>query len=46
MLVWLAEAVPAVRGAIVNLALGPFDFDPAHVEVTTQHGVVEGRLDA
>jgi hypothetical protein len=46
MLVWLAEAVPAVRGAVVELGLGPFEHDPREIEVSTQHGVVGGRLDA
>ena len=46
MLVWLAEAVPAVRGAIVSLALGHSDADPGEIEVATQHGIVDGRLDA
>jgi hypothetical protein len=46
MLVWLAEAVPPVRGRIVELGLGKSGVDPGEVEVSTQHGIVAGRLDA
>lgn len=46
MLAWLAEAVPAVRSAVVRLALGDDAVDPDTVEVSTQHGIAVGRLDA
>jgi hypothetical protein len=45
MLAWLAVAVPAVRDALIELA---FDESIASedVEITTQHGIAQGRLDA
>lgn len=45
MLVWLVDAVPEVGDALVRLAFG----DPAidgGFDVTTQHGIATGRLDA
>lgn len=46
MLVWLAEAVPAVGDALIKLAFGPSVFAAGDVRVETQHGIVGGRLDA
>jgi hypothetical protein len=46
MLVWLAETVPAVRAKIAELGLRVDDIEPGEIEVSTQHGVVVGRLDA
>jgi hypothetical protein len=45
MLAWLAGAVPAVRDALIELAFGE-SLDGADVEITTQHGIAQGRLDA
>ena len=45
MLVWLASAVPAVRGALVELGLG-VRLHPRAIEVTTQYSIPGGRLDA
>jgi hypothetical protein len=45
MLAWLAGAVPAVRDALIEMAFGE-SLDGADVEITTQHGIAEGRLDA
>lgn len=45
MLIWLIEAVPQVGEAIVRLAFES-DQDASSMKVTTQHGVVGGRLDA
>jgi hypothetical protein len=45
MLIWLAEAVPAVRSACVTLALG-VSVDPAAIEPRTQYVISDGRLDA
>src|SRR4051794_14982847 len=46
MLVWLASAVPAMRSALVEFALGTV-VDPADVAVSTQYSIAGvGRLDA
>ena len=45
MLAWLANAVPAVRRALLELAFGE-SLDELEVEITTQHGIAKGRLDA
>jgi hypothetical protein len=46
MLVWLADAVPSVRGALLRLAFGEAALTDQAVEITTQHGVAVGRFDA
>lgn len=45
MLVWLALAVPDVGRALVSLALDRSQVD-GDLEITTQHGIAKGRLDA
>jgi hypothetical protein len=45
MLAWLANAVPAVRRALLKLAFAE-SLDEREVEITTQHGIAKGRLDA
>ena len=45
MLVWLVDAVPDVGRAILRLAFNDLKLD-GDVQVTTQHGVAKGRLDA
>lgn len=45
MLVWLVDAVPDVGRAILNLALDDPEIN-GDLQVTTQHGVATGRLDA
>jgi hypothetical protein len=44
MLAWLAVGVPAVRDALIELAFGE-RVDGSEIEVRTQHGIVDGRLD-
>lgn len=44
MLVWLASAVPEVRGALLELAFGATIEDD--VGVVTQYAIAKGRLDA
>lgn len=46
MLVWLASAVPDVGRALVSLALDGTPSASQHLEVRTQHGIAQGRLDA
>jgi hypothetical protein len=46
MLVWLAEAVPAVGAAVVRLGLGDVELDLAQLSCSTQHSIAQGRLDA
>jgi hypothetical protein len=45
MLAWLADAVPEVAGALVSLAFPARATEPERFELTTQHGIVGGRLD-
>ena len=45
MLVWLVDAVPEVGAAITELAFGDRQID-GDLQVTSQHGVAKGRLDA
>ena len=45
MVAWLANSVPAVRRALLELAFGE-SLDELDVEITTQHGIAQGRLDA
>ncbi len=45
MVAWLANSVPAVRRALLELAFGE-SLDEFDVEITTQHGIAQGRLDA
>jgi hypothetical protein len=45
MLVWLVGAVPEVGQALVSLALDGTRVD-GDLEITTQHGIAKGRLDA
>jgi hypothetical protein len=45
MLAWLADAVPAVRSALLELAFGE-RVDGVDVEITTEHRIAQGRLDA
>lgn len=45
MLVWLSDAVPEVGKTLVQLAFGDVR-DAEELELTTQHGIVGGRLDA
>jgi hypothetical protein len=45
MVAWLANAVPAVRRALLQLAFAE-SLDEREVEITTQHGIARGRLDA
>jgi hypothetical protein len=46
MLVWLVSAVPEVGAAIVQLAVDDPDVGTAQLQVTTQHRIAAGRLDA
>jgi hypothetical protein len=46
MLVWLISAVPDVGHALVRLAFDDIDVDHGDLEVTTQHRIAGGRLDA
>lgn len=46
MLVWLATAVPEVGLVLVGLALPGVEADSATLTISTQHRIVEGRLDA
>lgn len=46
MLVWLAEAVPEVAAALLRLAFGDRRVEVRKVQLTTQHGIATGRLDA
>jgi hypothetical protein len=46
MLVWLISVVPDVGRALVRLAFGDIDLDLGELEVTTQHRIAGGRLDA
>ena len=46
MLVWLANGVPEVAAALARLAFGDRSSEFETFELTTQHGIVEGRLDA
>lgn len=45
MLAWLADAVPAVRTALLEIAFSE-RLDGADVEITTEHKIAQGRLDA
>jgi hypothetical protein len=45
MLAWLADAVPAVRSALLELAFGE-RLDGVDVGITTEHKIAQGRLDA
>lgn len=46
MLVWLAEAVPEVAAALLRLAFDDRRIEVGEVQLTTQHGIATGRLDA
>jgi hypothetical protein len=46
MLVWLAEAVPEVAEALLRLAFGDRRVQADEIQLTTQHGISAGRLDA
>lgn len=46
MLVWLSDAVLDVGKALVSLAFPGNSADPEGLELTTQHGIAGGRLDA
>ena len=46
MLVWLANGVPEVAAALDRLAFGDRSSEVETFELTTQHGIARGRLDA
>ncbi len=46
MLVWLADAVPEVRWALLRLAFGDVGEADDDLTISTQHVIADGRLDA
>lgn len=46
MLVWLCDAVPAAAAVVLRLAFDDVDVELPVLELSTQHGIAHGRLDA